>query len=62
MENNLEVHVKSELIHFRKIYLDLILNCVEVSIILGFMKIVFHWNVSLYISNDSLFHLFGRFH
>lgn len=30
VENNLGAHVKSELMHFRKISLDLILNLVEV--------------------------------
>lgn len=42
MENHLEAHVKSELMYFRKISLDLILNIVEVSIMLEFIKIGFH--------------------
>lgn len=59
VENNLGAHVKLKLIPFRKISFSLTLNFVEVSIILGFMKIGFHWNVSLYSSNASLSIFFG---
>lgn len=47
VENNSGPYVKSELIHIRNISLDLILNLAEVSIVLGFMKIRFHWNACL---------------